>query len=282
MIINKSIEIKISKKNIDHFLCYHKDIKLRDIIQVDPNNLQKSSNVKVDVSCDVCGIERTIKYQAYIKNINSCEEYPIYTCDKCSHVKIKSFNQKKYGVDYFSQTDEYNDKFKSTMMERYGVEYTLQSEELRDKVKKTNLEKFGFENPFMDGDRIRKIFNDKYGVDHPSKLLDDCGESKFFTNCWTPRSKKSEWNLYKSTVRNQTKQNIKLLDWDGTDFYDGTYIMDNFTLHHFDNDYPTIDHKISIYDGFLNNISTHIISSVDNICWTKRIINITKNKKSHY
>ncbi len=172
MIINKSIEIKISKKNIDHFLCYHKDIKLRDIIQVDPNNLQKSSNVKVDVSCDVCGIERTIKYQAYTKNINSCEEYPIYTCDKCSHVKIKSFNRKKWGVDYFSQTDEYNDKFKSTMMERYGVEYTLQSEELRDKVKKTNLEKFGFENPFMDGDRIRKIFNEKYGVNHPSQVYD--------------------------------------------------------------------------------------------------------------
>jgi len=170
MIIDKSVEIKISKKNIDHFLQYYKDIKLKDIIQVDPNNLQKSSNVKIDVSCDICGNERNIKYQAYTKNINSCEEYPIYTCDKCSHVKIKSTNKKKWGVDYFSQTDEYNVKFKSTMMERYGVEYTLQSEELKDKVKKTNLKKFGYENPFMDSDRIKKIFNDKYGVNHPSQV----------------------------------------------------------------------------------------------------------------
>ena len=170
MIVNQYVEIKISKKNIYHFLQYYKDIKLKDIIKVNPDYLQKSSNVKVDVVCDICGIDRNIKYQAYNKNISSCEEHPIYTCDKCSHVKIKSFNMKKWGVDYFSQTDEYNNKFKNTMIERYGVEYALQSDELKDKVKKTNLEKFGYENPFMDGDRIKKIFNDKYGVDHPSQV----------------------------------------------------------------------------------------------------------------
>ena len=170
MIITKSVEVKISKINIDYFLCYYKDIELKDIIQVDPNNLQKSSSIKIDVSCNVCGVVRNIRYQAYRKNINSCEEYPIYTCDKCSHIKIKSFNRKKWGVDYFSQTDEYNDKFKSTMMKRYGVEHALQSEELKDKVKKTNLEKFGFINPFMDSERIRGIFNEKYGVDHPSQV----------------------------------------------------------------------------------------------------------------
>ena len=107
MIITKSVEVKISKINIDYFLCYYKDIELKDIIQVDPNNLQKSSSIKIDVSCNVCGVVRNIRYQAYRKNINSCEEYPIYTCDKCSHIKIKSFNRKKWGVDYFSQTDEY-------------------------------------------------------------------------------------------------------------------------------------------------------------------------------
>ena len=35
---------------------------------------------------------------------------------------------------------------------------------------KTNLEKFGYENIFMDKDRIKKIFNEKYGVDHPSQV----------------------------------------------------------------------------------------------------------------
>jgi hypothetical protein len=170
MIINKYVELKVSRKNIDHFKQWYKDIKLKDIIKVDPEKLQKSSSIRLDVSCDICGIERNIKYQAYSKNINSCEEYPIYTCDKCSHIKIKEYNKKKWGVEYYSQTKEYSEKFKSTMLERFGVEYALQSDELKDKMKKTNLEKFGYENPFMDSDRIKKIFNDKYGVDHPSQV----------------------------------------------------------------------------------------------------------------
>ncbi len=170
MIIDKKIKVKINKRNIEHYSLFYKGIELKDIIEVDPNNLQKSSNLKVNVSCDICGVYRNIKYQAYTKNINSCEEYKIYTCDKCSHVKIKSSNRKKWGVDYFSQTDEYNDKFKSTMLERYGVEYSQQSTELKEKTKRTNLEKFGYENPFMDSDRIKLIFNEKYGVNHPSQV----------------------------------------------------------------------------------------------------------------
>ena len=170
MIVNEYVEIKISKKNIDHFIQFYKDIKLKDIIKADPDKLQKSSNVKVDVSCDICKIERNIKYQAYYKNINSCKEHNIYTCDKCSHIKIKSFNKNKWGVDYFSQTTEYTEKFKKTMFERWGVEYALQSKDLKDKAKKTNLERFGYENPFMDYKRISEKFNEKYGVSHPSKV----------------------------------------------------------------------------------------------------------------
>jgi hypothetical protein len=170
MVVNEYVEIKISKKNIDHFIKFYKDIKLKDIIKADPDKLQKSSNVKVDVSCDICKIERNIKYQAYYKNINSCKEHNIYTCDKCSHIKIKSFNKNKWGVDYFSQTPEYTEKFKKTMIDRWGVEYALQSEDLKDKAKKTNLERFGYENPFMDSKRISEKFNEKYGVNHPSQV----------------------------------------------------------------------------------------------------------------
>jgi len=178
MIKNKFINVKISKKNIEHFKCYYKYIKLSDIIQIDPNNLQKNSNVRVDVSCDICGVDRNIKYQSYSKNINSCPEYPIYTCDKCSHVKIKEFNKKKWGVEYFSQTEEYGDKFRTTMKERWGVEYALQSEELKEKARKKNLEKFGVENPFMDSEMIQRKFKEKWGVIHPSRVPEFKEKSK--------------------------------------------------------------------------------------------------------
>jgi hypothetical protein len=170
MILDELISVKITKKNLEHYLNYNKDIKLQDIIKIDPKNLQKSSNQIVNVACDICKTGRSIKYQAYYKNINSCPEHSIYTCDKCSHIKIKAFNRKKWGVDYYSQTEEYVDKFKKTMIERWGVEWALQSDELKNKVKQTNLEKFGFENPFMNVSLIRTKFKEKWGVDHPSQV----------------------------------------------------------------------------------------------------------------
>lgn len=282
MILDKNLEVKIAKYNIAHYIKFF-DVNLGDIIEIDTElHLQKESNKKINVKCDLCEERRYIKFQAYTKNKERNEKFPIYTCDKCSHIKLKDTNKEKYGVEYYSKHPERNDKVKKTSKEKYGAEHYSKTKEYRDRYSKTCLDKFGYINPFMDTERIKLFFEESYGVDHPSKVLDDNGESFFYTNCWTPRSKKSEWELYKTTVRNQTKQSLKSLDWDGTDFYDGSYIKDNFSLSHIDNDYPTIDHKISIYDGFLNNISIHVISDVENLCWTKRIINITKNKKSHY
>ena len=282
MILDKKLEVKIAKYNIEHYIKFF-DVKLGDIIEINTElHLQKLSNKKINVKCDLCEEQRYIKFQAYTKNKERNEKFPIYTCDKCSHIKLKDTNKEKYGVEYYSKHPERNDKVKKTCNEKYGVDHYSKTVDYLIKRNQTNLDKFGYVNPFMDSEKIKSALNEKYGVDHPSKLLTEDGEAYFFLGNWTPRSKKSEWELYKTTVRNQTKQSLKLLDWDGTDFYDGTYIKDNFSLSHIDNDYPTIDHKISIYDGFLNNISTHVISSVDNLCWTKRIINITKNKKSHY
>lgn len=282
MILDKKLEVKIAKYNIEHYIKFF-DVKLGDIIEINTElHLQKLSNKKINVKCDLCEEQRYIKFQAYTKNKERNEKFPIYTCDKCSHIKLKDTNKEKYGVEYYSKHPERNDKVKKTCNEKYGVDHYSKTVDYLIKRNQTNLDKFGYVNPFMDSEKIKSALNEKYGVDHPSKLLTEDAEAYFFLGNWTPRSKKSEWELYKTTVRNQTKQSLKLLDWDGTDFYDGTYIKDNFSLSHIDNDYPTIDHKISIYDGFLNNISTHVISSVDNLCWTKRIINITKNKKSHY
>lgn len=282
MIIDNKLKVKIAKYNIEHYKKFF-DVNLGDIIEIDTElHLQKESNKKVNVKCDICYEQRYIKYQAYTKNKERNKKYPIYTCDKCSHIKLKDTNKEKYGVEYYSQHEDRNNKVRKTSMKKYGVDHYSKTKEYLQKRSKTNLEKFGVENPFMDIEKIKSSFNNKYGVDHPSKLLTEDGEAYFFLGNWTPRSKRSDWDLYKSTVRNQTNHNIKLLKWDGYDFYDGTYIKDNFSLNHLDSDYPTIDHKISIYDGFLNNISTHIISGVDNLCWTKRSINIRKNKSSYY
>jgi hypothetical protein len=214
MIITKLVEIKITKRNINHFILFYKDIKLKDKIKIKPIELQKNSNIKIDVKCDICGVERNIKYQAYNKNINSCEEYPIYTCDKCSHVKIKQTNLKKYGVDHFSKTHEYNDKFTKTMVERYGVEYSTQSREIQEKIKQTNLERYGVDNIFKDNVYIKEKFKKKYGVDHPSKvpkIYKKIENSNLITTGYksplsSPSIRKSFKNKYKVNSPNQTDE----------------------------------------------------------------------------
>lgn len=289
MILDKKLEVKIAKYNITHYIKFF-DVNLGDIIEIDTElHLQKESNKKINVKCDLCEEQRYIKYQAYTKNKERNEKFPIYTCDKCSHIKSKDTSINKYGVEYYSKLDEHSERVKKTSNEKYGADHYSKTPDYIEIRNKTNFDKFGYINPFMDTEKIKSSFIEKYGVDNPSKVVEFRSTADLNTRntredngSWIKLDDKSDWELYKIIVRRDTRKNIKLLNWDGTDFYDGSYIKDNFSLSHIDNDYPTIDHKISIYDGFLNNISTHVISDVENLCWTKRIINITKNKKSHY
>ena len=83
---------------------------------------------------------------------------------------------------------------------------------------------------------------------------------------------------YKREVMRITKNNLKKLyeNWNGLDYYDNEFIGDNFILNFNDPKYPTVDHKISILNGYKDNINFLIISSLDNLCITKRSINSSK------
>lgn len=86
---------------------------------------------------------------------------------------------------------------------------------------------------------------------------------------------KSEYERYRRLVDNITTQNkSKLLEsWDGYDYYDGEYILDNLNLHYNCSLYPVIDHKIPVSVGYRDGIPPEDISSVDNLCITKRVLN---------
>ena len=50
MILDKYVEVKITKRNIDHYLLYYKDIKLKDIIKIINviiNRQKKNSLMKI-------------------------------------------------------------------------------------------------------------------------------------------------------------------------------------------------------------------------------------------
>jgi hypothetical protein len=91
-------------------------------------------------------------------------------------------------------------------------------------------------------------------------------------------------NYYKKCI-SITRINIRKYKfkekWNGIDYYDSEYIKDNYNLYDQNNEnYPNIDHKTSIIYGFLNNITADEISSINNLCFTKRKHNASKKART--
>jgi hypothetical protein len=61
--------------------------------------------MNIKVKCDICGKEKEIMFQKYIKNISNGG---FYSCSsKCAQDKIKKTNKDKFGKEYYTQTNEY-------------------------------------------------------------------------------------------------------------------------------------------------------------------------------
>lgn len=194
-------------------------------------------------------------------------------------------NLQKYGVESYFQTE------RMRVMNREW----MSSEEFKKKTIETNLEKYGTDrfcktelfkmiitkNKDKIVKKIQSVFLEKYGVNWPSKVELFVNKSLLTrekNGNIIPRSKLSDFQIYRKEVRNLTNKNKKKIFeiWDGYDYYDGEFIKGNFQFGPSHRLYPTIDHKISIMFGFMNDISVEQVSSIENLCITKRSINSYK------
>ena len=204
----------------------------------------------------------------YYKKLNS-DIYQNKTIKEKQNIKEKRKNAclEKYNVDNPGKSEIIKQKMKDTCLREHGVEYSLNRKDVIEKRRQTNLGLYGVENVFQNQEikeKIRKILIQRgYKIDQK-----DYTE---FENYYKRCVSLTKINIRKSTF-NQ--------DWDGNDYYDNEYIKNNYTLYESNNEnYPNIDHKISIVYGFLNNISVNEISSINNLCFTKRKHNASKNAK---
>jgi hypothetical protein len=101
---------------------------------------------------------------------------------------------------------------------------------------------------------------------------------------YIPFESSIDFKKYRKLVNRITNRNKPYLFeiWDGLDFYDKENILENMKLNSNDMSYPTIDHKISIYQGFKESIPPYIIGGIDNCCITKRRINLLKSNKYNF
>ena len=319
MIKQKKIFINLNNMNKKYYSELGYDTQCSKKIEVDIMDLSKGSHTKINCCCDICGKEKELYYKMYFKVTKIDEQglYYCSKCAKNKMKKTKlekygsaSFNNnnkskmtklEKYGDENYNNMN----KNKMTKMERYGDEFYLNKE----KQQQTCIDRYGVDNIMKTDkwkDEYKKYCIKKYGVNSyvesdEFKIKRDKSFEKFENN--QPFSDKNirlkikktlqdkgfnvkteditEFKKYKNNVRRYTERNKKilLLNWDGYDYYDNEYIKENFNLKYLDNDYPSVDHKISMVFGFNNNIEPEIIGSLDNLCFTKRFINSKKNFK---
>lgn len=262
MIITKEINIKINNKNILHFKNIGFDFIYGQIINISTEFLPKYSKYRIEVKCESCSNIVELSMQKYSKNK---DRGGTYNCKSCNNITFRRSMNEKYGVDNPSKNQKSNDKRKITCLEKYGNEYIINSNYSKEKRIETCNKKYGVDH-HMKNELI------KYSVS--KKSVDTKKENGIIIK----DEELSKWNLYRRNVRKLTERNRKILfeNWDGLDYYDNEYIKNNFVYKHTDILFPSIDHKISIIYGFLNNISAEEISNLKNLCITKKKNNSSK------
>ena len=250
MIIDKEIEIVLNSQNIKHYWNLGWDCKPNDKIIIPVDNLSKGSNYKINVKCDICDNIKLLIYNKYLKNV---ENGGFYSCsNKCSVIK-----------------------YEQKCLYKYGVKNIFQDENIKNKSKETKRNKYGDEN-YNNPEKNKKTCVERYGVEYYTMSDEYINRMGYVLN-----SDLNEWELYRKMSRklfNKIKKEV-FENWDGYDYYDGEYIKENLKLKSSDRLYPTIDHKISVHYGFMNNIPIEKINDIDNLCITKRYINSKKGYK---
>ena len=117
--------------------------------------------------CPVCS--KRCKFQKF--NLGYCKHcsYKCTQLDKETQIKIKETCIERYGKEYYTQTDEYKERYEQTCLEKYGVTHSSKSKIVKEKVKETNQERFGVDCSFQSDDikkKIKETCIERYGKEH--------------------------------------------------------------------------------------------------------------------
>ena len=194
MLKDENIKMCVSYKNKNYYeKLLFREIEIGEIIEVKSNLVQPGSNILITGICDFCNSDKKISMKEYNKQTNNGINK--FSCSKkCSILKTKESNLKKYGVENVFQGENiknksrdtkyklygdlnYNNRYQSkkTNLVKYGFEYASTSMIIKQKVINTNLERYGCEYASQNQSILNKMKTsnlEKYGVDNYSKTND--------------------------------------------------------------------------------------------------------------
>lgn len=151
---------------------------------------------------------------------------------------------------------------------------------IQEKTKITWLKNWGVDNPSKLSDikdKKIKTLQDKYGVNNSTDTIVSRFKHYIIGTGPDP-DKENDYHEYRNIVETLTNQNKKLLPSSPVCYYSRVKIGKGI---HFNKPlYATLDHKISIWEGFEKGILPEIIGSINNLVWCARIMNQYKRTMS--
>ncbi|MCK9154798.1 MAG: hypothetical protein M0P12_01650 [Paludibacteraceae bacterium] len=207
--------------------------------------------------------------------------------------KVEKTNLKRYGVrNQFQRKDLVLSTEKSKEAARISLKRSwdrLNPEEKmirKEKIENGVFSKYGYKNPFQIPEVISKIQNKR----NTKEIIDDIRRKNENNGIWVPVDLLSEWEKYHRKVMSITRQKRKVLfsEWDGLCYYTRKKLITNEEFRKENPSLPltknklqpTVDHKISIFYGFMNNIPPEEIAELENLCICSRVQNCIKNNKT--
>lgn len=157
-------------------------IKDEESLQIFLSKNSKKENPKIQIECSNCKITVLLSYYSLSKNGRICpkclkerniiqkygsvEEFYRQRQEKCKKVW-----KEKYGVENPSLAESVKKKKKESLINHYGSEGAAQQARLNTQ-KETCIKKYGSVEAMYSirKEKIKKVFEDKYGVDNPSKI----------------------------------------------------------------------------------------------------------------
>jgi hypothetical protein len=184
----------------------------------------------------------------------------------------------KYG-GYTLQSPELREKVKTTLIKKYGVDHPFKNDSIKRKIINTWLTKYGVDNPFkaqIIKEKIKDILIEKYGVENPGQIYDEhknekTKKTKIERGLIIPDEFLSDYKIYSKKVKKITETIYKKYK----------NILNPYNYERVVNGKKgfQLDHRYSIFEGFLNNVEPEIIGHIENLQMIKWEDNRSKSKK---
>lgn len=203
--------------------------------------------------------------------LNDIHSIPCCECGGVVKFKRYGLGYGKYcSVKCRANSKKWQNDVANTNMTKYGVTHIAKLEHERKNrslALNNNRKNFDYSNI---GDNYRKTIKERYGDN--------------YNPGWTT-------SAIKTRIDNQTMVPVELID-DYRDYYrlvqlvtakQPLHLLDNFEKRGVigkDDDAHHVDHIVSIYDGFMNDVPAEIIGNICNLQCIPGYVNITKRNDS--